>query len=158
MADALDPSELAAWMAFIQAASRGLQQLDRELLASHDLSLADYEILVFLSEADDHRLPMSELATRALVSKSRLTYRVDRLMERGYVERHRCESDARRVWGTITEAGLAALTTAWVTHVEGVRRYVVGPVGTDDLGVVQRSMEAMVAALNHTNGLDSPHE
>jgi len=148
VAAALNPAELAAWIAFIQAASRGLQQLDRELLAAHDLSLADYEILVFLSEADEHRLPMSELATRALVSKSRLTYRVDRLVERGLVERRRCEADARRVWAMITDAGVEALTDAWATHVDGVRRYVVGPISPTDLDAVQRAMEAMVAALD----------
>ncbi len=146
----LSAAELGAWVAFIQAASRSLDHLDRDLVVKHDLSLADYEILAFLSEAPDRRLKMTDLAQKALVSKSRLTYRVDRLEAKGFVARKRCEDDARRVWATLTPAGLRALKKAWPDHLAGVRRVVIDPVAPRDLAPVQRALEAMIEALDHS--------
>ena len=62
-------------------------QLSVDLQREHDLTLADYEILVQLSEHPERRLRMSELADATLASRSRLTHQVDRLVKRGYVER-----------------------------------------------------------------------
>lgn len=147
VARALTSPELQAWTAFLETATRALDQLDRDLQAAHDLTLADYEILVFLSEADEHRLAMSDLARHALVSKSRLTYRIDRLVARGLVERHRCEADARRIWACLTPEGLAQLEAAWPTHLDGVRRHVVDPVDPDDLDSLVRALNAMQVTL-----------
>ena len=144
---ALNPTELLAWTTFLETATRALDQLDRDLQANHDLTLADYEILVFLSQAEEHRLPMTDLARSALVSKSRLTYRVARLVAKGLVERHRCQSDGRRIWALLTDDGLALLEAAWPTHLDGVRRHVVDPIDPEDLPALQRSLEAMRSTL-----------
>lgn len=143
----LNPAELGMWLAFLETSTRALEQLDRDLQARHDLSLADYEILAFLSEADERQLPMTELAHRSLVSKSRLTYRVDRLVAKGFVERRRCDSDGRRVWATLTDTGFTALEEAWPLHLAGVRNHVIEPVHPDDLPALHRALDAMRATL-----------
>jgi len=137
--DPLEAEQMRAWRAFILVATRALDRLDHELQADHDLTLGDYEILVSLSEEPEHRLQMSTLAEKSLVSQSRLTYRVDRLEKRRFVE---------RIWAQLTEAGLAALEGAYPTHLEGVRRYVIDPVAPDDLAVTTRALEAMMQALD----------
>jgi DNA-binding MarR family transcriptional regulator len=144
----LAADEMRAWRAFIQVATRALDRLDHELQSAHDLTLGDYEILVSLSEEPEHRLQMSTLAEKSLVSQSRLTYRVDRLEKRGYVERVPCPTDGRRVWAQLTDSGFAALEAAYPTHLEGVRRYVVDPVAPRDLGAATRALEAMLGALD----------
>ena len=146
--DPLEAEQMRAWRAFILVATRALHRLDHELQADHDLTLGDYEILVSLSEEPEHRLQMSTLAEKSLVSQSRLTYRVDRLEKRRFVERVPCPSDGRRIWAQLTEAGLAALEGAYPTHLEGVRRYVIDPVAPDDLAVTTRALEAMMQALD----------
>lgn len=142
----LDPDELAAWVTFLQAATLALEALDKAL-AEHDLTLADYEILVWLSEADDRRLLMSELAESVLMPKSRLTYRVDRLEKAGLVERQSCPDDARRVWATLTPKGFKALQRAWPDHLASVRQFVVDPVSRRDLAATTRGLAGMVEAL-----------
>jgi len=142
----LDPDEMRLWQAFLQAALLATQSLDRAL-AEHELTLDDYETLVFLSAEPERRLAMSDLAARTLSPKSRLTYRVDRLEAAGYVERVRCRDDARRVWATLTPRGFALLRTAWPTHLESVRKYVVDPVFHKDLPAATRALERMVEAL-----------
>src|SRR3954464_10715688 len=91
----LDEDEQRTWRTLLRHQVHVLDRLDSELVAEHGLSLADYEILAQLSEAPERRLRMSELADVALVSRSRLTHRVDRLVEGGFVVRQPCPTDRR---------------------------------------------------------------
>lgn len=94
-----------AWQLFLTVSMQLSDRLDHELQQQHELALIDYEIFSRLAEASDDRLRMSELATRAMVSRSRLTYRVDRLVDVGLVRREECEDDRRGMWAIMTEAG-----------------------------------------------------
>ncbi len=143
----LDAEEMRAWRAFMWVATRALDRLDHELLTEHGLSLPDYEILVRLSEAPERQLQMTELAGMALVSQSRLTYRIDRLVKEGLVERVPCASDGRRVWARLTREGFARLEAAYPSHLASARRYVIDPPDRDELAVLASALEKMRAAL-----------
>ncbi|MEM9562231.1 MAG: MarR family transcriptional regulator [Actinomycetota bacterium] len=106
----------ALWQLY-QSASRQLSdRLDDELQQHHDLTLVDYEILSELVRAPDQRLRMSDLANQVLVSRSRLTYRIDRLVDVGFVTREECEDDRRGMWAIISERGLTAHVHARDAH------------------------------------------
>ena len=100
-------------------------QLGRELQRAHGLSLADYEILVRLSEAPDRRLRMSELADITLSSKSRLSHQISRMEKAGLVARSPCVEDRRGFWAELTDTGWERLVEAAPTHVNGVREHFV---------------------------------
>jgi DNA-binding MarR family transcriptional regulator len=144
----LDATENQFWRSFLKVATRSLDRLDRELRQALGLSLADYEILVHLSESEGDRLLMSDLAARALLSQSRLTYRVDRLEQRGLVERIPCKSDGRRIWARLTPFGYRQLDSAYPMHLEGVRDYVIDPPTREDLEAACRALAAMQIALD----------
>ena len=93
-----------------------MERLDHELQQRSQLSLTDYEILAALLDAPDQRLRMSELADRVIVSRSRLTYRVDRLVANDYVARVECEDDRRGLFAHLTPAGASALAAAAPGH------------------------------------------
>lgn len=90
--------------------------------AEHGLSLSAYEVLMFLDDAPEHRMRMSEIADRVLLSRSGCTRLVDRLGEQGYVTRCAATSDGRGLYAQLTEAGLAKISAARATHREGIRR------------------------------------
>lgn len=113
------------WRAYIAATTLLDEKLSRELQAAHGLTMADYEILVRLSEAPGRRLRMSHLAAFTLASRSRLSHQVDRLERAGLVERERCESDRRGANAVLTRRGWSALVAAAPTHVAGVRAHLV---------------------------------
>jgi len=117
----LDPIRMAAWRAFVAAASLSTAQLTEELQQETGMPLSWYEVLVHLSEAPERRLRMQELAQRVLLSQSGLTRLVDRLQSEGLVERERCPSDGRGTFAALTVRGLAALERAYPTHLRGVR-------------------------------------
>src|SRR5512140_3339201 len=87
---AADRGALEVCRSFIQTHARLIHKLDEELQASHGLSLAEYDALIQLVNAPDHKLRMSALADRVLLSRSGITRLVDRLEADGMVERTAC--------------------------------------------------------------------
>ncbi len=131
----LNADEQRAWRAFLKGANRLMEHLDDSLQEHHELALTDFEILVFLSEAPNRRLRMSEIAERVLVSRSRLTYRVDRLVQRGLVVRSGVAGDGRGTNAELTDVGLELLESAARTHVEDVRNNLMDHIPAAELGM-----------------------
>jgi DNA-binding MarR family transcriptional regulator len=95
--------------------------LDAQLAREHKLPLSSYEVLLFLADAPEGRMRMSDLAESVLLSRSGLTRLVDRLEREGLLKRERCESDARGLFAEITPAGRELFDAARRTHLDGVR-------------------------------------
>jgi DNA-binding MarR family transcriptional regulator len=131
-----DP-RLAAWRSFLEAHARVTRLLDDELRASHGLSLAEYDALLQLAEAPDHRLRMNQLADRVLLSRSGVTRLVDRMERHGLVVRVACLDDARGAEAVLTEAGYERFRSAARTHLRGIEAHflrIVAPQDLDSLG------------------------
>ena len=118
----LSAEEQRAWRAFLVATQDLFDQIDHQLTRDSGLSQADYEILVRLSEADGGRLRMSELAERALFSRSRLSHAVGRLEKDGLVAREACATDRRGMFAILTPGGRRRLEEAAPGHVTQVRK------------------------------------
>ena len=131
---ALSRSELGAWRGFLRLHSALVQRLDGELIAAHDLPLRSYEVLIYLANAPDQRLRMSDLSRSALLSASGVSRLVDRLESEGLVCRSRCEADGRGFFAVLTDAGEAKLREARPTHLAGVRRLFLDHFSVDELG------------------------
>ena len=119
----LTDSEHCAWRNFLLAHGRLLARLDADLTSGCDMTLAEYEVLLHLSEAPDHRLRMNELADLARLSPSGLTRRFDALVRRGWVARERCDDDRRGVMAALTKDGLKRLKVATPIHDRGESSY-----------------------------------
>lgn len=122
----LEGTETRAWRAFLLAHTRVLPILEAELVREMGLSLSQYEVLLWLNDAKDHSLRMSELATKVLLSPSGITRAVDQLERRGLVVRRVCDSDRRGYLATLTRAGKVQLRRASNTHVRGIREHFTG--------------------------------
>ena len=118
----LSADEQQAWRATVHLSQLLMRQLDRDLNA-HGLNAHDYEILVELSEAPDHRLRMTELADATSQSRSRLSHQISRMEKRGLVRRDDCEGDKRGTFAVLTAEGMAAIERVAPDHVENVRRH-----------------------------------
>ena len=136
---------MAAWHAFIRAHARVVRLLEAELEAEQGLSLPAYEVLAHLSEAPEQRLRMSDLAAVSVLTPSGLTRVVDRLVREGYVERQRCESDARVVYAAVTDAGVARVEQAYPTHLHGVRQHLVDRLTPAQLAAIRDALEPLTA-------------
>jgi DNA-binding MarR family transcriptional regulator len=132
----LNTDEQRSWRAFLRGTSKLFDQLEDELRAAHGLSGDDYEVLVALSEGPPAGIRMSVLAENALMSRSRLTYTVDRMERDGLLERVACPEDGRGLRAALTRKGQKLLETAAVTHVDGVRRWLLDVVNEREFKTV----------------------
>src|SRR3989442_1874385 len=97
-----------AWTALLTAHATLLRQLESDLEKETGLALADFDVLAQLAVAGGS-MRMSELADRALISRSGMTRRVARLFSEGLVCRSGVETDARAGVVALTDAGIARL-------------------------------------------------
>ncbi len=121
--DTLSPQELAAWRGMLEANAQVMRELDAQMQSEHGLSASAYEVLMFLDDAPEHRMRMSDIADRVLLSRSGCTRLVDRLVRQGYVSRCAANDDGRGLYAQLTDAGLEKIRAARVTHHEGIRRF-----------------------------------
>jgi DNA-binding MarR family transcriptional regulator len=115
--------ELAAWHGMLSLYGRIMRDLDSELIASHGISVREFDVLITLFNAPDRRLRMSGLAQSVMLSPSGLTRLIDRLERAQLVRRHEDDTDARSVQVALTDAGLARLDEARTTHNAVIRAH-----------------------------------
>jgi DNA-binding MarR family transcriptional regulator len=138
----LNSAEEAAWRALARALVVLPRVLDADLLESHGLNLAEYVVLMSLSEQPDHTLRMNELANVVALSASGVTRVIDRLERQRLVERVRAQSDGRGQLAALTDAGLERLMKAYPSHLRSVRRHIMDHLEGLDL-------EAFAAAMGN---------
>ena len=143
-AQRLDATQLGAWRSFLRVHAQLTRTLESELVASHDLPLPSYEVLLHLAEAPSRRLRMTELADRVLLSRSVLTRLVDRLERDGLVERASCPNDARGTHAVLTDAGLNRLRDAAPTHLRGVAEHVIDRLTTEEVAQLKALMDKLL--------------
>ncbi|MGC8480803.1 MAG: MarR family winged helix-turn-helix transcriptional regulator [Acidimicrobiales bacterium] len=121
----LSESQQQLWRNYLATYRLIMNALEEQLRLRADLSFAEYEVLVHLSEAPGGRLRMSALANAVLVSRSGLTRRVDQMVRAGYVQKDDCTEDRRGTFAQITEQGMKRLVDAAPGHVTAVRAHFV---------------------------------
>src|SRR5438045_6522480 len=93
-----------AWRSLLRAHATLIRRLDTDLERETGLALADFDVLAQLAAAHGE-LRMTELADRALISRSGMSRRVARLADQGLVHRDKAGTDGRGVGVALTEAG-----------------------------------------------------
>ena len=144
----LDADEMRAWRGYVETSSALQRALDEDLQAAFGLTLGDYEVLVWLSEDEENRLRMCDLAAQLHLSPSGLTRRLDGLVRDGLVARVPSDADRRVLLAELTEVGWATLREAAPTHVESVRRRLLDPLTPDQVRQLGEIFAAVRAALD----------
>nr|WP_042184369.1 MarR family transcriptional regulator [Kibdelosporangium sp. MJ126-NF4]CEL16253.1 Transcriptional regulator, MarR family [Kibdelosporangium sp. MJ126-NF4]CTQ94177.1 Transcriptional regulator, MarR family [Kibdelosporangium sp. MJ126-NF4] len=146
----LTDAELRSWRAYVIGSERLRQRLNAELQDGHNLPLADYEVLVRLSEQEKGQMRMTQLADEVAQSKSRLSHQISRMEAVGLVRRTHCPNDARGVLAEITEVGMDHLRTAAPTHVDGVRNHLIDLITPEERAVLATVFERVLTHLEQS--------
>ncbi|KGN34282.1 MarR family transcriptional regulator [Knoellia sinensis KCTC 19936] len=123
----LSDEEMAAWMALVGLVVRLPATLDRQLQQDSGVTHFEYQVLAGLSDAPDHTMRMSTLATFTEGQLPRLSQVAARLEKRGWLVRRPDPTDGRSTLATLTDEGMAFLLEAAPGHVRTVRRLVFDP-------------------------------
>lgn len=127
----LDDEEKALWRDYLGLQGRLHLAIQRDLKLSSDLTEPEFEVLVYLSEADGP-LRMTALADVLMWERSRLSHQVTRMVKRGLVERTSCPTDGRGAFVSVTADGMSEIEKAAPHHVATVRREFLDRLDDDD--------------------------
>ena len=117
----LTERQMTAWRTYVETVGDLSAALERDL-ADHGLTQGDYQVLVYLSEAEERSMRMCDLALRLQLSPSGLTRRLDGLVSSGFVTREPSTADRRVMLARLTDEGSAKLRGAAPDHVASVQR------------------------------------
>src|SRR3954452_8243723 len=136
-------SEVRTWIRFLATHSAITRELEARLMGAHGLTLSDYDVLVQLARAPEHKLRNIELATAVVLTRSGVSRLVDGLERDGLVRRSSCPSDKRGSLVEITGEGLVRLREAATTQIEGVRELFIERLGEEG----REQMDALLGLL-----------
>jgi DNA-binding MarR family transcriptional regulator len=142
----LNDTESVAWRTYIETAGDLSTALEKDLMA-HGLTLGDYQVLVYLSENDEHAMRMCDLAESLQLSPSGLTRRLDGLVAAGYVTREPSEVDRRVMMAVLTAEGRSKLEQAAPDHVDSVRRHIFDHLDESQVAALGTIFEAISRGL-----------
>jgi DNA-binding MarR family transcriptional regulator len=143
----LNDAEQAMWRGYLESSRLLFRSLDRQLVRDAGISLADYEILVVLSEAPGRCLRMHEVADAMSATRGGATRAVSRLVESGWVRRVDCRDDKRGALAELTDAGAGKLADAAPGHTAAVRKHMIDLFSAADVDLFARRYAEMVEQL-----------
>jgi len=113
----LHDETLRLWV-ILTRAQAAIEAHARADISRHGLTLGEFGIL----EALYHKGPLllGEVQKKILVSSGGITYLVDRLEERGLVERRDCPTDRRARYAALTPEGEALISRIFPDHVRAL--------------------------------------
>ncbi|WP_051944361.1 MarR family winged helix-turn-helix transcriptional regulator [Streptacidiphilus rugosus] len=129
----LSPEEQRVWRSFLRMQKELDAQLSRQMQTESELSMADFSVLVVLTDVPEGQARVLELARELQWEKSRLSHHLTRMVKRDLIARAECESDGRGSYVVITDAGRQAIRSAAPRHVELVRKLFFDPLGPEQL-------------------------
>jgi DNA-binding MarR family transcriptional regulator len=146
----LDENEQRAWRGYLAMHAQLSARLHRELSADAGLSLADFDVLVCLTDRPEPRARVLELAEALGWEKSRLSHHLTRMHRRGLVAREECPGDARGAYIVLTNHGRAAIEQAAPAHVATVRDLVFDQLTTTQVEALATITGTVLARLAAT--------
>jgi DNA-binding MarR family transcriptional regulator len=134
---------LEAWRSMLRAHATLMRRLDTDLERETGLALADFDVLAQLAEAHGE-LRVTELADRALISRSGMSRRVARLADEGLVRRDRAGTDGRGVVVALTHAGIDRLAETAPVHARGISKLFVTQLDDQELALLERALTKVI--------------
>lgn len=129
----LSTDQLRVWRNWVTMNAQLPIVLHRQLQADSELSLQDFEVLVLLTEAEEDRVRISDVARGLQWERSRLSHHVKRMEARGLVLRQECLEDGRGAFVVLTEAGRKAIERAAPGHARTVRAIIFDSLTDEEL-------------------------
>jgi DNA-binding MarR family transcriptional regulator len=114
--------QLVTWRALVDTTAELRRVLGAQLSQDSNLSPADYQVLLALSEAEGHRMRSSELAATIDWERSRLSHHLARMERRELIRRYDCATDSRGAEVSLTAEGARMFRAATAPHMRAIKR------------------------------------
>ena len=118
----LQGEQAEAWTGWLRVHRRLTRELEAALQDRHGLALSALEVLGRLADAEQQRMRIARLAEQAGLSLSRTSRLIDRLEQRGLLDREPCPEDSRASNVQLTPGGLRLAREAQAAHLSDLQR------------------------------------
>lgn len=123
-----------------------------QAFARHDLTVWQFDVLAALRRAGEpFELTPGQLVTQTRVSSGTMTNRIDRLVERGLVDRRGSAGDRRIVLVRLTPSGRQAVDAA-VTDLVARERELLAPLSATDSHELAGLLRRLLGAFENSAG------
>jgi DNA-binding MarR family transcriptional regulator len=143
---------LQAWRSMLLAYDSAMRAIDGEFARAGSIPLTWYDVLLELEAAPDRRLRMQELASRVVLSRTRVSRLVDEMVQDGLVTKAQDAADRRSVWATITTAGIRARRRTAPLYMQGIEKFFAAHLTDEEKSVIATALGRVHAA--HATNLD----
>ena len=145
--ESCSPSEaLDLWAIMLRVTNMIHARVSEELVGRLDITLEEVELLMRLSREPGERLRMIEVSRSLLLSKSGVTRLVDRLEQRGLVERAACAEDRRVVYAKLTASGRKVFGEADPLLLAAVAEHLARHLDAHEIATMREGLLATLAA------------
>lgn len=124
-AESLSEREEKLWRQFYEMQVQFWRRLSQQLQSETGLSEPDYTVLTALLDAPGGRMRPYELGEFIDYEKSRLHHHLNRMIDRGLLERESCPGSVRAAIIVLTDAGREAVMAAIPRRASHVRRLLI---------------------------------
>ncbi len=144
----LSEGQQRVWRQWIAANSELNAAIGRQLGRDSGMSLADFEVLVRLTESAEGRVRIVELADTMQWERSRLSHHLTRMEKRELITRRDCAADRRGAFAEVTATGRDLIEQAAPGHADLVRSLFFDGLSTEDLAAMDRVTASLLAQLS----------
>ena len=103
----------------LSRAQHAVEEKIREDIRTHGLNPTEFAVLELLYHKGDQ--PIQRIGEKILLSSGSITYVVDKLEQKHYLERRRCPEDRRVIYASITEKGSELMDDIFPKHQKAVQ-------------------------------------
>lgn len=120
MKNVLNNDLINSWLSLTHIQMNVANTLEAKLQEKHQLSLKEFYLLLFLSEAPEMKLKLQQLESMVGLSQSAVSRLVSRFEAKGCgaLKRHACDDDRRSIYTSLTQIGQDKLEGAQGTFNE----------------------------------------
>lgn len=108
----------------LSRASKVIAEEAHKLIDNYGLNPTEFGVLELLYHRG--RQPIQKIGQKILLRSGSMTYVVDKLEKRGFLERVFCEKDKRITYISITEKGSALIESIFPEHAENIESLMSG--------------------------------
>ncbi|MGP4081676.1 MarR family winged helix-turn-helix transcriptional regulator [Pseudalkalibacillus sp. R45] len=108
----------------LSRAYQSIMEVARKDIQRFGLNLTEFGVLELLYHKGPH--PLQKIGGKILLASGSITYVVDKLEEKGYLERKACEKDRRITYAFLTEKGKTLMEDIFPSHEEVLKQALSG--------------------------------
>ncbi|WP_050766566.1 MarR family winged helix-turn-helix transcriptional regulator [Janibacter sp. HTCC2649] len=131
----------------VYGVTKKLDQWYARQLADLDLTQGEWAVVAALAKAGEECLTPSQLAELTSVAPSSMTHRLDKMSERGYVQRRPDADNRTRTLVSLTPDGWQVFTQS-IRESDVVESDVLRGLSADERGELARLLEGVIAHLD----------